>query len=169
VNIIHCCIKINIIIIKSRAIGHIQWNIKENIDDRCTTNECMNREKKNHLFRFSDTTSRERGELFFFLFSRLSTLNIPFSFSFSLYCPIVNYYTKWIEHKANLILCLGSSFLLLILTCNDLDYWKSNYSKLLVNVDRYYTYLIHQHYFQMPLVRIHFIWNIEKVRRNKMN
>jgi hypothetical protein len=99
-----------IIVIESRALGHLekgrgrgrtQWPL----DDR---RACEQGREESFISLLGSTAGwdRERGELFFFLFSRLSTLNLPFSLSLSLYvyCPLVNYYTKWTEHKANLIL-----------------------------------------------------------------
>jgi hypothetical protein len=99
--------------------------------------------------------------------------------SLYMYCPIVNYYTKWTEHKANLILLfrvfssLSLSLLLLILTYNDLDYRKSNYSIVLVNVTRFHINRyntrtkIHQRFIQMPLVCIDLIFELRKNNKNR--
>lgn len=116
-------LRVNIIIRKSRvSIGHRKEN-------KVTVGRIdVNREKENHLFRFSDTAIGERGELFFFfLFNPIiniehtffvvcvfSPLSLLF-FSTSC-CPIVNYYySNWTEQKMNLILLFR---VLLFLTCS---------------------------------------------------
>ncbi len=107
--VFHCLIETNIIIIKSRAIGHLKWNIKENkMTVERETNIWIG---KRRIIYFASRTQRLEKEVNFSSscsadYQHWTYLSLLLSLSLSLpmYCPIVNYYTKWTEHKTNLIL-----------------------------------------------------------------